>query len=34
VVKRLKSEGFPVRLADWVPYERSLRQAQERDGRT
>ncbi|WP_433796976.1 LNS2 domain-containing protein [Actinoplanes sp. CA-252034] len=34
VVKRLKTEGFPVRLADWVPYERSLRQAQERDGRT
>jgi hypothetical protein len=34
VVKRLRKEGFPVRLADWVPYERSLRQAQERDGRT
>jgi hypothetical protein len=34
VVKRLRAEGLPVRLADWVPYERSLRQAQERDGRT
>ncbi|MBB2949148.1 phosphoglycolate phosphatase-like HAD superfamily hydrolase [Actinoplanes lutulentus] len=34
VVKRLKADGLPVRLADWVPYERSLREAQERDGRT
>ncbi|HWS36377.1 MAG TPA: hypothetical protein VN408_27040 [Actinoplanes sp.] len=34
VVKRLKVEGLPVRLADWVKYEKSLRQAQERDGRT
>lgn len=34
VVKRLTNEGLPVLLADWVPYERSLRQAQERDGRT
>ena len=34
VVDRLKRDGFPVRLADWVPYAESLRQAQERDGRT
>ncbi|SDT20430.1 phosphatase domain-containing protein [Actinoplanes derwentensis] len=34
VVKRLTAEGFPVRLADWVGYEDSLRRAQERDGRT
>ncbi|MBW6435082.1 hypothetical protein KZ829_15170 [Actinoplanes hulinensis] len=34
VVTRLKRDGFPVRLADWVPYERSLREAQERLGRT
>ncbi|GIE91316.1 LNS2 domain-containing protein [Actinoplanes regularis] len=34
VVLRLKKDGFPVRLADWVPHEKSLHQAQERDGRT
>lgn len=34
VVKNLKKEGFPVRLASWVDYQDSLRQAQERDGRT
>jgi phosphoglycolate phosphatase-like HAD superfamily hydrolase len=34
VVTRLRAEGFPVRLADWVPYAKSLRQAQEREGRT
>jgi phosphoglycolate phosphatase-like HAD superfamily hydrolase len=34
VVRRLTKDGFPVRLADWVPHEKSLRQAQERDGRT
>lgn len=34
VVKMLKAAGFPVRLADWVGYEKSLREAQERDGRT
>ncbi|GAA4588520.1 phosphoglycolate phosphatase-like HAD superfamily hydrolase [Actinoplanes octamycinicus] len=34
VVRRLKRDGYPVRLADWVPHEKTLRQAQERDGRT
>ncbi|GAA4953635.1 LNS2 domain-containing protein [Actinoplanes utahensis] len=34
VVKVLKAAGLPVRLADWVGYAESLRQAQERDGRT
>jgi hypothetical protein len=34
VVARLGALGWPVRLADWVPYAESLRQAQERDGRT
>ena len=34
VVKLLKAEGFPVRLADWVPHAQSLRDAQESDGRT
>jgi len=34
VVAMLKQAGWPVRLADWVPYAESLRQAQERDGRT
>ncbi|MFI1996104.1 hypothetical protein [Actinoplanes sp. NPDC020271] len=34
VVRRLEREGFPVRLADWVPHRRSLARAQERDGRT
>jgi phosphoglycolate phosphatase-like HAD superfamily hydrolase len=34
VVRRLEREGFPVRLADWVPHRKALRQAQERDGRT
>jgi hypothetical protein len=33
VVRRLRRDGFPVRLADWVPHEKSLRQAQEHDGR-
>lgn len=34
VVARLTELGWPVRLADWVPYAESLRQAQEGDGRT
>ncbi|WP_197688098.1 MULTISPECIES: hypothetical protein [unclassified Actinoplanes] len=34
VVRRLKRDGYPVRLADWVPHAASLRAAQERDGRT
>ncbi|GAA1639677.1 LNS2 domain-containing protein [Actinoplanes couchii] len=34
VVRTLEKEGFPVRLADWVGYQKSLREAQERDGRT
>jgi hypothetical protein len=34
VVSRLAEAGWPVRLADWVPYAESLREAQEREGRT
>jgi hypothetical protein len=34
VVARLRRTGWPVRLADWVPYEETLRDAQERRGRT
>jgi hypothetical protein len=34
VVAALTERGWPVRLADWVPYAEPLRQAQERDGRT
>jgi phosphoglycolate phosphatase-like HAD superfamily hydrolase len=34
VVAALTAHGWPVYLADWVPYGRSLREAQERDGRT
>jgi hypothetical protein len=34
VVARLSGDGWPVQLADWVPYEDSLREAQEREGRT
>jgi hypothetical protein len=34
VVSRLSQDGWPVRLADWVPYAESLREAQEREGRT
>jgi uncharacterized HAD superfamily protein len=34
VVDALRAAGFPVVLADWVPRERALDQAQERDGRT
>ncbi|KUL38516.1 phosphatase domain-containing protein [Actinoplanes awajinensis] len=34
VVARLRRDGHPVQLADWVPHAKTLRQAQERDGRT
>ncbi|MGC9669175.1 hypothetical protein ACNTMW_21785 [Planosporangium sp. 12N6] len=34
VVETLSQAGWPVRLADWVPYAASLGQAQEREGRT
>ena len=34
VVSRLRRLGYPVRLAEWVPYAASLRDAQERQGRT
>ncbi len=34
VVQALRAAGFPVVLADWVTHERTLAQAQERDGRT
>lgn len=34
VVTRLTADGWTVRLADWVPYAETLRQAQERNGRT
>lgn len=34
VVALLVERGLPVRLADWVPYAKTLRQAQEREGRT
>jgi hypothetical protein len=34
VVTLLRADGFPVRLADWLPHSSTLRAAQERDGRT
>ena len=34
VVQMLTEAGWPVHLADWIPYAESLRQSQERDGRT
>jgi phosphoglycolate phosphatase-like HAD superfamily hydrolase len=34
VVSRLAREGWPVRLADWSPYQRTMRDAQDRHGRT
>jgi phosphoglycolate phosphatase-like HAD superfamily hydrolase len=34
VAALLTSRGWPVYLADWVPYAEALRQAQESDGRT
>lgn len=34
VVAALRADGFPVRLADWLPHSSTLRAAQEREGRT
>jgi hypothetical protein len=34
VVEVLRADGFPVRLADWLPHSSTLRAAQEQDGRT
>jgi hypothetical protein len=34
VVDALAADGWPVRLADWVPYSAPLRLAQEQQGRT
>ena len=34
VVQALSAAGFPVVLADWVTHERTLAEAQERDGKT
>ena len=34
VVEALRAAGYPVVLADWVPHERTLAEAQERDGKT
>ena len=34
VVATLSEDGFPVRLADWLPHSSTLRKAQEREGRT
>jgi hypothetical protein len=34
VVATLRKDGFPVRLADWLPHSSTLRKAQEREGRT
>ena len=34
VVAALGRDGFPVRLADWLPHSSTLRSAQEKEGRT
>lgn len=34
VVELLTADGFPVRLADWLPHSSTLHKAQETDGRT
>ena len=34
VVRTIRTAGFPIVLADWVPHERALHEAQERHGRT
>jgi phosphoglycolate phosphatase-like HAD superfamily hydrolase len=34
VTATLAEDGFPVRLADWLPHSSTLRAAQEREGRT
>lgn len=34
VIDMLAADGFPTRLADWLPHARTLHRAQESDGRT
>jgi phosphatidate phosphatase APP1 len=34
VIATLAEDGFPVRLADWLPHSSTLRAAQEKEGRT
>ena len=34
VVRTIQAAGFPIVLADWVPHERTMYEAQERHGRT
>lgn len=34
VIEMLTADGFPTRLADWLPHAPTLRKAQESDGRT
>lgn len=34
VVEMLAADGFPVRLADWLPHSSTLQKAQEAEGRT
>ena len=34
VIEMLAADGFPTRLADWLPHGPELHQAQESDGRT
>jgi hypothetical protein len=34
VTATLAADGFPVRLADWLPHSTTLRAAQEREGQT
>ena len=34
VIELLVADGFPTRLADWLPHSRTLRRAQDKDGRT
>jgi hypothetical protein len=34
VIEMLAADGFPTRLADWLPHGRTLHRAQESDGRT
>jgi phosphatidate phosphatase APP1 len=34
VIATLSEDGFPVRLADWLPHSSTLRAAQEKEGRT
>ena len=34
VVATLAEDGFPVRLADWLPHSSTLQKAQDQEGRT